>query len=161
MAMAPDGGVVLAGYAWPSGTTYTADIALARFPPSAPHIGSLTANPNPLSSGRNVLQSASSITDGNPKSTIKQVAFYVTINWTNTFVGYGPQTSNGAWTLTFTVNLPPGSYTLFAQAEDSYGVFGTIHFTNSLTGAVLPGNYSFTDADSVWSLVCLVTGDVV
>jgi hypothetical protein len=39
-------------------------------------------------------------------------------------LGYGTQTSPGVWTLTFTVNLAPGSYTLFAQAEDSYGVFG-------------------------------------
>jgi hypothetical protein len=39
-------------------------------------------------------------------------------------VGYGTQTSPGVWTYTFTVNLAPGSYTLFAQAEDSDGVFG-------------------------------------
>jgi hypothetical protein len=52
------------------------------------------------------------------------VAFYVQINGTNTFLGYGTQTSPGLWTLTVTVNLAPGTYTLFAQAEDSYGVFG-------------------------------------
>jgi hypothetical protein len=39
-------------------------------------------------------------------------------------LGTGTQTSPGVWALTFTVNLPSGSYTLFAQAEDSYGVFG-------------------------------------
>jgi hypothetical protein len=39
-------------------------------------------------------------------------------------LGYGTQTSSGVWTFTFTVNLVPGSYTLFAQAQDSDGVFG-------------------------------------
>jgi hypothetical protein len=63
-------------------------------------------------------------TDEIPSATIIQVAFYGTINGTNTLLGYGTQTSRGVWTLTFTVNLVPGTYTLFAQAEDSYGVFG-------------------------------------
>jgi hypothetical protein len=39
-------------------------------------------------------------------------------------LGYGTQTSPGVWTLTFTVGLPAGSYTVYAQTEDGYGVFG-------------------------------------
>src|SRR5262249_28599335 len=37
----------------------------------------------------------------------------------DTLLGYATQTSSGVWTFTFTVNLAPGTYTLFAQAEDS------------------------------------------
>jgi probable HAF family extracellular repeat protein len=33
-------------------------------------------------------------------------------------------TAPGIWTLTFTINLAPGTYTVYAQAEDNYGVFG-------------------------------------
>ena len=44
---------------------------------------------------------------------------------TDSFLGYGVQTSPGVWTLTFsTAGLTGGTYTLFAQAEDSYDVFG-------------------------------------
>ena len=43
-------------------------------------------------------------------------------------LGYGTQTNPGVWTFTFTVNLAPGTYTLFAEAEDSYGVFGDPFF---------------------------------
>ena len=42
----------------------------------------------------------------------------------DTLLGYGTQSSPGVWTYTFTVNLASGTYKLFAQAEDSYGVFG-------------------------------------
>jgi hypothetical protein len=30
------------------------------------------------------------------------------------------------WTFSFTVNLARGNYALFAQGEDSYGVFGDL-----------------------------------
>jgi hypothetical protein len=43
---------------------------------------------------------------------------------TDTLLGYATQTNPGVWTFTFTVNLSPGTYTLFAQSEDGYGVFG-------------------------------------
>ena len=44
---------------------------------------------------------------------------------TDSFLGYGVQTSPGVWTLTFsTAGLTSGTYTLFAQAKDSYGVLG-------------------------------------
>ena len=74
---------------------------------------------------------ASNITDGNAAATIAQVAFYVDSNndgilepGTDTLLGYGTQTSPGVWSFTFTVTQASGSYTLFAQAQDSYGVFG-------------------------------------
>jgi hypothetical protein len=68
--------------------------------------------------------SASSISDEVPSATITQVAFYVSMNGTNTLLGYGAQSSTGVWTLTFTVNRTPGAYTLLAVAEDSDGVLG-------------------------------------
>jgi hypothetical protein len=44
---------------------------------------------------------------------------------TDTLLGYATQTSPGVWTFTWsTAGLTAGTYTLFAQAEDSYGVFG-------------------------------------
>ena len=54
------------------------------------------------------------------------MTFYVQVNGSNTLLGYGTQTSPGVWTFNYTVNLAPGTYTLFAQAEDSYGVFGDL-----------------------------------
>jgi hypothetical protein len=36
------------------------------------------------------------------------------------------------WTINWTVNVATGTYTVFAQAEDSYGVFGDL-FAMSLT----------------------------
>ena len=76
--------------------------------------------------GSGLTLTASNITEGNANSTITQVAFYVQINGSNTLLGYGTQTSTGVWTLasTNTFGLSAGTYMLFAQAEDSYGVFG-------------------------------------
>ena len=56
------------------------------------------------------------------------------INGSNTLLGYGTQSSPGVWTLTFTVNLTPSTYKLYAQAEDNYGIFGD---PNTLTLQVL------------------------
>jgi uncharacterized delta-60 repeat protein len=120
MALEPDGRIVLAGYTDSGPQAFY----LARFLGAGPQIGSFTANPNPVTAGSSLTLTASNITDANPSSTITQVAFYVQINGTNTLLGYGTQTSPGVWTFTFTVNLTPGSYTLLAVAEDSYGVFG-------------------------------------
>jgi uncharacterized delta-60 repeat protein len=100
------------------------DFLLARYGPSAAQIGSFTASPNSVASGSSVTLTASNITLADPSSTITQVAFYVQVNGTNTLLGYGTQSSPGVWTLTFTVNLTPGSYTLFAQAQDSDGILG-------------------------------------
>jgi uncharacterized delta-60 repeat protein len=120
-ALEPDGRLLIAG----SGATATSGgVALVRILPSAPQIGSFLASLNPVTSGSSTTLTASNITDGNPNSTVTQVAFYVQINGTNTLLGYGTQTSPGVWSFTFTVSLAPGSYTLLAQAEDGYGAFG-------------------------------------
>jgi uncharacterized delta-60 repeat protein len=127
MALQQDGRLVLAGYARPSTNTYPTDVALVRFLASAPQVGSFTASPNPVLSGSSLTLTASNITDGNPNSTITQVAFYyIDGSGTQQLLGYGTQTSAGVWTFTFTVSLAPGSYTLFAQAEDNFGVFGDL-----------------------------------
>jgi uncharacterized delta-60 repeat protein len=101
-------------------------LGAARCLASAPQVGSFTANTNPVLSGSSLTLTASNITDGNPNSTVTQVAFYVQDNGANTLLGYGTQARPGVWTFTFTVNLAPGTYTLFAQAEDSFGVFGDL-----------------------------------
>src|SRR5205823_12716964 len=106
------------------------EIALAAFAASNPQIGSFTANPNPVTSGNSTTLTVSNITDGNLSSTITQVAIYVDSNadgklepGTDMLIGYATQTSPGVWTFTFTVSLALGTYTLFAQAEDNYGLF--------------------------------------
>jgi hypothetical protein len=95
-----------------------------------PKIGSFTASVNPVPSGTSLTLTASNIADTNPGNIITKVAIYVDSNGdgeldptTDTLLGYATQTSPGVWKLNFTVNLVPGTYTLFAQAEDSYGVF--------------------------------------
>jgi hypothetical protein len=50
--------------------------------------------------------------------------YYFDSSGNKVILGTATQTSPGVWTFTFKVKLPAGSYTLFAQAEDSYGVFG-------------------------------------
>jgi uncharacterized delta-60 repeat protein len=128
MALEPDGRIVVAG----TGINGSGGFALVRFLPAGPQVGSFTASPNPVTAGGSETLSASNLTDGNPNSTITQVAFYQDANGdgllepgTDTFLGYGFQTSPGVWTFTFsTSGLTSGTYTLFAQAEDSYGVFG-------------------------------------
>jgi hypothetical protein len=81
-----------------------------------------------------VTLTVANVADLNPGSTITQIDFYMDNNGdgvlepgTDTLLGYAAQ-SNGAWTLTFspsTFGLTSGhSYTVFARAEDSYGVFG-------------------------------------
>jgi len=102
------------------------NFGVARYLPSDPQIGWFTASANPVTAGSNLTLTAGSITDANPGASVTQVAFYVQVNGTNTLLGYGTQTSTGVWTLasTNTFGLSAGTYTLFAQAEDSYGVFG-------------------------------------
>jgi uncharacterized delta-60 repeat protein len=123
LAIQPDGDIVLAGIG--------GSFELARFLPSQPQIGSFTASPTPVTASSSLTLTAGNIVDANPGATITQVAFYVDGNGdgrlqpgTDILLGYGTQISPGVWTFTFTVNLTPGTYTLFAQAEDNYGVFG-------------------------------------
>ena len=128
VALQSDGSIVVAGTDYQGPNFSNAHPLLMRFFGSTPQIGSFTASPNPVTAGSSVTLTAGNIQDANPGATITQVAFYVQINGTNTLLGYGAQTNPGVWTLTFTVNLAPGTYTLFAQAEDSYGVFGDPFF---------------------------------
>ncbi len=115
------GGVLTALAVQPDGKIVAASgFDVARLLPSQPQTGSFTAS-QPTPGGR-VTLTATSIADGNPGSTITQVSFYYFDgNGTKMALGSGTQT-NGVWTLA--INLLPGTYTLFAQAEDSYGVFG-------------------------------------
>jgi hypothetical protein len=85
-----------------------------------------------VTAGSNVTLTAANVVALNPGSTVTQVDFYQDSNGdgilepgTDLFLGYGAQTSPGVWTFTFsTAGLTRKTYTLFAQAEDSFGVFG-------------------------------------
>jgi uncharacterized delta-60 repeat protein len=130
VAIESDGRIVTAGTQSVNTASGYTDFAfaLARFLPSDPEIGSFTASPdpgNPVASGSNVTLTASDITDANPGATITQVTFYY-IDSSGNQVTPGTVTtgSGGAWSLTFTVTLSPGLYSVYAQATDSYGVFG-------------------------------------
>jgi uncharacterized delta-60 repeat protein len=121
--MEPDGRLVDVGIGGP--TSGPSGFELVRFLASAPQVGSFTASPNPVTSGSSLTLTASNISDGNPNSTVTQVAFYyIDSTGTQQVLGYGTSDGLGNWVLSFTVNLPPGTYTLYAQAEDSYGAFG-------------------------------------
>lgn len=124
LALEPDGRIVVA--ASQSTGVGTRDVTLARFVAYGPEVGSFTASPNPVTAGSDLTLTAGNITDEIPSAAIAQVAFYVQINGSNTLLGYGTQSSTGVWTLTFTVNLAPGTYTLYAQAEDGYGILGDL-----------------------------------
>ncbi|HZT80471.1 MAG TPA: hypothetical protein VFA26_09620 [Gemmataceae bacterium] len=121
---------MLAGWTEAASSTSNTDFgpasfALARYLPSAPQIGSFTASPNPATSGDGVILTAANITDGNPSATVTQVSFcYFDSNGNKVVLGTVTQSNNRAWSVTFTINLAPSSYTLCAQAEDSYSVFG-------------------------------------
>jgi uncharacterized delta-60 repeat protein len=116
-----DGKIVVAG-----------NPAVARYYGASPQIGSFTASPNPVTAGSSVTLTASNITDGNPNVSITQVAIYLDSNHdgtlepgTDQLLGYATQTSPGVWTLTNSsaFGLTAGTYKLFAQAEDSDGVY--------------------------------------
>lgn len=124
-ALQSDGRIVVVGGARQSSGFEGWSWGLARYLASDPEIGSFTATPNPVTSGSNVTLTASNITDGNPNSYITQVTFYYyDINGNKVVLGNGTKDSSGDWTLTFAVNLASGTYTLYAQAEDNYGVLG-------------------------------------
>jgi hypothetical protein len=116
-----------------NGTVVADAVRIFEVVPPPPQIGSFTASPNPAKAGASVTLTASTTTDGTAIGTVTQVAFYVDSNGdgilepgTDALLGYATQTSPGVWTFAFTVGLAPGSYTLFAQAEDSFGVLGDL-----------------------------------
>jgi uncharacterized delta-60 repeat protein len=123
-----DGKVVVAGGASVNGVS---SFALARYLANGPQIGSFTASPNPVPAGNTLTLTVQSITDPNPSANITQVGLYADSNGdgklepgSDTLLGYATQTSPGVWTFTFaTTGWAPGNYTLFAQAEDNYGLF--------------------------------------
>jgi hypothetical protein len=123
VAIQPDGKIVAAGYTCFANNE--AVFSLARYLPSEPEVGSFTASPSPVTSGSSTTLTASNITDGNAGATIRQVTFYYyDSTGTKQVLGYGTSDGLGDWALSFTVSLAPGTYTLYAQAEDSYGAFG-------------------------------------
>jgi uncharacterized delta-60 repeat protein len=127
LALEPDGRVVLAGRCRPGwGAT---DVALARFLPGGPQVGSLTANGSSgsatVASGGTVTLAASAISDANPGATVTQVTFSYQDGTGNVVtLGTGTQTSPGVWTYGFAVSLSPGLYIVYAQATDSDGAIG-------------------------------------
>jgi uncharacterized delta-60 repeat protein len=131
IALQPDGALLVAGYERPTPNLRPVDVALVRFLGAAPVIGSFTTNPNPVAAGSNVTLTASNITDGNPNSAITQVSFcYLDANGNPVVLGTGTEDSSGNWALTLAINLPPGTYTLYAQAQDNYGALGNIATVN-------------------------------
>jgi hypothetical protein len=111
------------------------NFGLARYLPSEPAIGSFTSSSSSVSAGSSVTLTASSISDGNPQASISQVTFYLDSNNdgtletsgsnADTLLGYGTLSSTGGWTFTWsTTGLTAGTYKLFAQAKDNYGVYG-------------------------------------
>jgi uncharacterized delta-60 repeat protein len=120
VALQPNGDIVLAGSSTTAGGNSV--FAVARYLPSEPEIGSFTASQS--GAGAQVTFTASNLTDGNPNSSIRQVTFYYYDGSGNQVV-VGTATApdgSGSWTLS--ASLPPGSYTFYAQATDSYGVLG-------------------------------------
>ncbi len=117
VALEPDGRIVVAGTT-PVGS---GRFALARLLATGPQIGSFTASQP--SAAAPVALTASNITDSNPASSIIGVSFYYYDSSGNKVVLGTVSTpdSSGDWTLMTT--LPPGTYTLYAQAEDNYGAF--------------------------------------
>ncbi len=95
-----------------------------RFSFPDPQIGSLTASESIVKAGASLTLTASNVTDSNPGGVITKVTFYYFFDSSGAqqILGYGTPNGTGDWTLTFTVNLPRGTYTLFAQAEDSFGI---------------------------------------
>jgi uncharacterized delta-60 repeat protein len=124
-ALQPDGRLLLVGQEQPTSSSSPSYLLLTRLLQSEPEIGSFTGPPNPVTSGSSTTLTASNITDGNPTSTITQVTFYYfDVTGNKVVLGYGTSDGAGDWILNFTVNLASGTYTLYAQAQDNYGVVG-------------------------------------
>jgi hypothetical protein len=126
MAIQADGRVVVVGQ-MNTDTPYQEYFALTRFTaasasPSPVQIGSFTASATTVSAGDALTLTAGNITTSNAGATITKVAFYVIdSSGIEQLLGYGTPNADGTWTLTFTVNLASGSYTLMAMAADSTG----------------------------------------
>jgi hypothetical protein len=101
---------------------YGGDIASGQIPGYylLPQIGSFTASPNPVTVGSGLTLTASNI-----HGVTRQVSFYyLDSSGAKHVLGNATYTSPGHWTLSITVNLAPGTYTLYAQAGSVLGLFG-------------------------------------
>jgi uncharacterized delta-60 repeat protein len=119
LAIGPDGRIVLAGW---TGAGSTQQAAFARFTAAVTPTGpaSLALGQGQVPAGSPVTLTASSITTTNAGATVPQMAFYhANSRGTEQFLGSTPDNADGTGTLTSTVNLAPGSYTLLALAVDS------------------------------------------
>jgi hypothetical protein len=98
------------------------------FSNSQPQIGSITASTNSVTAGDSLTLTATSFVDANPASTITQVFYYGFSSATSGemgVLGYFTQARSGVWTFTLsTAGLAPGTYSFYAMAMDSYGVYG-------------------------------------
>jgi hypothetical protein len=129
MALQSDGNIVVVGNSPTASSNYNI-LVVRYYGATSPQIGSFAANPNPVANGANLTLTDSNVVDLNPNGSITQVAFYLDSNadgklepGSDTLLGYATQTSPGVWSFTFTVSQTPGTYTLFAQAEDNYSLF--------------------------------------
>jgi uncharacterized delta-60 repeat protein len=129
VALQPDGKILLGGAA---GGGENNNFGLTRFNPDGsfdgdrplPTIGSFTATPNPVPTGGTLTLTVGGATSPNDGATVGGVAFYYRDATGNErLLGTGTQQTDGTWTLSYTVALAPGSYTLFAFASDHYGRF--------------------------------------
>jgi uncharacterized delta-60 repeat protein len=126
MAVQADGRVVVVGQ-MNTDNPYLEYFALTRFTAASAsaspvQIGSFAASSATVTPGSPVTLTAGGITTTNAGATITQVAFYVIdSSGIEQLLGYGTANADGTWTLTFTVNLASGSYTLMAMAVDSTG----------------------------------------
>jgi uncharacterized delta-60 repeat protein len=123
MALEPDGRIVLADE---SEQFNQYDFALARFLATGPQVGSFTASSTSVPAGSNLTLTAGIINDANPGASVTQVEFYYYAGGNKVTLGTVTQPTAGAWALTSqnAFGLTTGTYTIYAQAEDSYGVFG-------------------------------------
>jgi uncharacterized delta-60 repeat protein len=131
LAMQGDGKIVVTGISNPGGNHL-----LIRLMPSYPQAvaGSFAATPNPAPAGSSVTLSAS-FTDSNPSVTSITVYFYLEATGdgilepgSDTPLGSAVATWDGTqWTVTLTTGalsgLGAGSYRLYAQAVDNFGIW--------------------------------------
>jgi uncharacterized delta-60 repeat protein len=126
-ALQPDGRLVVTTGITTGTPPYLQHFGLARFlgsaaSPSPVQVGSFAAAPNPVAAGSPVTLTADGVTTASAGATVTKTAFYyVDSTGFQQFLGYGTKNANDTWTLTFTVNLAPESYTLLALAVDSTG----------------------------------------
>jgi uncharacterized delta-60 repeat protein len=126
VALEPDGRIVVVGTT-PIGA---GNFALARFLASGPSIGSFTASSNPVTAGSSLTLMASNVSDeitSSSNAVTEQVSFYYLDGRGNKVtLGTSPVSSAGPWALTSATafGLAPGTYTIYAQADDNYGILG-------------------------------------